>query len=89
MNTKSPSTISSSLHSILIANDYYGIRKLPNGDVIGLSNFNYTVGLCYGLDESGYKGRYCYPHESRADAYLAVREWDGIGTPSGNWVAHK
>jgi len=81
--------IDSPLHSLLIANGYYGLRELSNGKIIGLSDFIFTIGLCYGLDESGYKGRYCYPRESRADAYLAVREWNGIGTPSGNWVAHK
>jgi len=78
-----------SLTRMLVSEGYYNLRVLPNGVVIGLYDFIFTVGLCYGLDETGYSGRYCYPKENKGDAVIAVLTWNGLGQPSGQWVAHK
>lgn len=62
-------------------------RLLPGRGVCAISKFIYTYGLCWGLDESGYKGRWCY--ETKQDALDALRLWDGIDDPSGPWVKYK
>ena len=77
------------LERVLRANGYYALRVLPNGQIAGLYNFIFTVGLCYNLDYSGYEGRYCYDKTDAKDAYNAIATWDGKGAPSGNWVKHK
>ncbi len=74
---------------ILIDEGYYAIRILPDGRITGLYNFIFTIGLCYGLDETGYAGRYCFPKERSEEARAAALEWNGAGHPKGNWTAHK
>lgn len=66
---------------------YTDIVDLPNRGFCGIFRFIFTVGLCYGLNEYAYKGRYCF--ESMADAREALRDWDGEGDPPGNWIKHK
>lgn len=65
------------------------IRELPNGQIIGLMRFSFTIGLCYGLSDGGdmYRGRYCY--ENWSDATSAVKAWDGESSPPGPWIKHK
>lgn len=67
----------------------YEIREIPNKGICGLFPLFYTVGLGYGLDWSGRKGRYCYPLNKANEAVLAITTWDGVGDPSGDWVKHK
>lgn len=67
---------------------YTHLREVEGRGWCGLFNFIFTVGLCYGLDESGYRGRYCYPDS--LDAKQALKEWDGIGDPHDEfWIKHK
>lgn len=66
---------------------YTHMVNKPNRGVCGLSRFLFTVGLVYGIDDIGYKGRYCY--HTMAEAKAALLEWDGSGHPPGNWVKHK
>jgi hypothetical protein len=47
----------------------------------------FTTGLVVGLDRIGYDGRYCY--ESHADAISALKDWHGVGDPSGGWIKYK
>lgn len=61
--------------------------KINKAGICGLMRFIFTTGLCYGLNEHGYKGRYCF--ESLADAKEALDKWDGSEHPTGDWIKHK
>lgn len=71
----------------LITQGYMMPRQLPDGTWIALHQLMYTVGLCYGLDEYGWKKRWCY--EDRVQALHALLVWDGKGDPPGPWVARR
>ncbi len=71
----------------LLENGYSNIREIEGRGTCGVMRFLFTVGLCYGLDEWGYKGRYCFP--SKSEAIEALNSWDGNGDPSGDWIKHK
>jgi hypothetical protein len=49
--------------------------------------FIFTTGLVFGLDDSGYRGRYCY--ETETEAFIALMLWDGTGDPQGPWIKYK
>lgn len=66
---------------------YANVRELETGELAGLSLMIVTVGLVVGLEESGYRGRYCY--ERYEDAKAALEAWDGEGDPSGPWIKYK
>lgn len=66
---------------------YTGVRRLPSGELAGLSTMTFTTALVVGLDDEGYRGRYCY--ELAADAEEALKGWDGNGDPSGPWIKFK
>lgn len=69
------------------ANGYQYIQKLQNGEWIGVAQFIYTTGLCVGLNEFSYRGRYCYANVR--DALFDASTWDGIGDPPGPWIKYK
>jgi hypothetical protein len=75
----------------LIFNDgYFHLRDIPGRGICGLRKFVFTVGLCYGLDETGYVGRYCFSEIS--EAMGAIDQWkerQGLGDPPGEWIKHK
>jgi hypothetical protein len=65
---------------------YTHLRKI-NGQMCGLQQFMFTVGLMVGLDEKGYERRYCFErHEDAADALM---RWDGNHHPDGPWIKCK
>lgn len=66
---------------------YKNLRYVPNKGVCGTYRFAFTAGLVYGMSEDCYAGRYCY--HTWQEAVAALREWDGSGDPSGNWIKHK
>lgn len=66
---------------------YVGTREIPGRGVCALYKFMFTVGLVYGLDDTGYKGRWCY--DNVTDALTALITWDGIGDPPGAWIKYK
>lgn len=66
---------------------YAGVRQCQNGVWIGISAQIYTFGLCVGLDEFGYRVRYCY--ENWMDVWYANRSYSGEGDPSGPWIKRK
>ncbi len=70
---------------------YYKIKHIEGRGLCGLREFLFTIGLCYGLEESSYAGRYCYPKDSenRHDSDIALDIWDGKNEPVGGWVKHK
>lgn len=76
-----------SLFAKLSLEGYRDCRRLPNGEVIGVMPQLFTFGLFVGLDEYGYKRRFCY--ESASDANYALAQWDGSGDPPGPWIKEK
>lgn len=68
---------------------YFNLKVIEGRGICGLYEFIYTVGLCYGLDQIGYYGRYCYPKNIASDAVLALTIWDGNNDPLGRWVKYK
>lgn len=77
------------LQKYLEENGYFNLQVIEGRGICGLEKFLFTVGLCYGLDEVGRKGRYCYPYEYALDAVLALAIWDGKKDPGGRWIKHK
>lgn len=75
------------INETLAAEGYTDIREIPGRGLCGLHNFMFTTGLCWGLDESGYRGRWCY--QSPNQAKDALERWDGHGDPTGPWVKYK
>jgi len=75
------------LLSELIENDYRNIKEVPGRGICALKRMAFTVGLCYGLDETGYQGRYCF--HTWSDADKAFNNWNGLGDPSEDWIKHK
>lgn len=71
-------TNAKTLADILDANGYKELRVI-DGQLCGIQRFIYTVGVCYGLDSTGYVGRFCF--DTWANASLFLREWDGITLP--------
>jgi hypothetical protein len=74
------------LEKALTEDGYTHLREI-NGLICGLYRYIFTIGLVVGLDEYGYKYRYCY--ENRIDAIVDIAEWDGKGHPSGDWIKRK
>lgn len=68
-------------------NEYMPTRRLPTGEWVGVRRMLYTVGLFVGLDEVGYRTRFCYP--DLLSARSALEEWDGTGDPPGPWIKEK
>jgi hypothetical protein len=62
-------------------------RLLPTGEWAALCKYFYTVGLLVGLDETGWRTRFCY--ENFGDALIALAQWDGKGDPCGPWIKNK
>lgn len=66
---------------------YFELKEIPGRGLCGLFQFLFTVGLVYGIDEGGYKGRWCYP--TLDEARIALKYWDGAQDPIGNWIKYK
>lgn len=66
---------------------YTDVRRVPNRGWCGIQRFAFTFGLCYGLDETGREGRYCY--QTYMEARVALELWDGSENPVGQWKKHK
>jgi len=66
------------LEQLLINNGYKNFREI-DGMVCATLRFIFTVGVCYGLDESGCRGRFCFENQLFAELFL--KEWDGITPP--------
>lgn len=66
---------------------YLALCQLPGRGICGLKRFKATFALLYGLDESGYDGRYFFL--TPVDAFRALDGWNGKGDPGGNWIVYK
>ncbi len=75
------------LAALMEVEGYTHVRVLPTGEAAALYRFLFTTGLCAGLNESGYRIRYCFARHG--DAELALLTWDGLGDPSGPWLKAK
>ncbi len=75
------------LLKILKENDYYFLKVMPNGEIAGLHDYVFTVGLVVGLDEIGYRTRFCF--DSASQAIVSLLNWDGKGFPPGWWIKQK
>lgn len=62
----------------LEAHGYQNIRFV-NMQFCGIRRMMYTVGVFYGLDETGCRGRICFDTAQNAALFLA--EWDGETAP--------
>lgn len=70
--------MTNSEEQILTDHGYKELREI-NGMACGIAQFFYTWGVCYGMDEYGYVGRYCFDTEQNASLFL--KEWDGVTDP--------
>ena len=66
---------------------YRQLRRLPSGEIAGISRLLYTTALFVGIDGTGYRLRYCY--ENDLHALEALKQWDGTGDPPGPWIKAK
>lgn len=73
--------------SYLAEQGYSFVRKLPTGEWAGLQRMVFTTGLFIGLDEFGWRTRFCFEDSGQAMAALAV--WNGEGFPPGYWIKQK
>lgn len=53
----------------------YGMPIKLDGELVALGPFLYTTGIICGMDETGYKHRFCYHTED--EAMLALLAWIG------------
>lgn len=68
-------------------NGYKLMVFLPSGEWAAVRSFIYTFALLVGLDETGYRTRFCYERE--LDAMRAAIAWNGQGDPPGPWIKEK
>jgi len=78
--------MSAALLEWLTANGYRNIREM-NGELVGVTQMLYTGSIVIGMDEAGYRTRYCYP--TIEDAEMALDAWTGEGDPPGPWIKQK
>jgi hypothetical protein len=70
-----------------IDHGYFEIREIEGVGICSLMTFAFTTGLVIGMNDVGYKGRYCF--SSKEEASQSLKEWDGVGDPPGNWIKYK
>ncbi len=84
------------LWGLLVNNGYEMLFEIKGKGVCGIKRFAFTTGLVVGLDQSGYKERYCY--KNRIDAIYALIEWQEMtnqrltvaGDPEDEeWIVYK
>lgn len=75
------------IKSVLEAEGYSRLRKVEGRGICGIMRFAFTWGLIYGIDETGYRGRWCYDNAIEPVVYLET--WDGKEDPLGNWIKYK
>jgi hypothetical protein len=56
----------------------------------GMRRMAFTIGLFYGIDETGYIGRWCFPNLMDATViYATLEEIPDDLVIGGNWIKHK
>jgi hypothetical protein len=79
--------ITPELKEFLETEGYQFITEIDGRGVCGVYKFLFTVGVVCGIDNQGYKGRYCFGSE--VTAVYAINKWDGTGDPPGPWIKYK
>ena len=72
---------------VLEKEDYTNVRWIEGLGYCGLRRFIFTTGLCYGLDETGFEGRWCY--ERFTDAKEALKTLAAAGPDDEHWIKYK
>lgn len=60
---------------------------LESGEYATVQRMFYTFALLVGLDDTGYRTRYCYP--DAMSALQVLWTWCGHGDPPGPWIVEK
>lgn len=68
---------------------YHQLKVIPGRGICGILPFAFTTAIVYGIDDIGYKGRYCYSHQHVEILVAAYHIWDGKEDPVGPWIKHK
>lgn len=68
---------------------YHHLRVIEGRGICGLREFIFTIGLCEGLDNTGFSGRYCYEKSHVLHAFIGLNNWDGKDDPPGPWIKYK
>lgn len=77
------------LQSQLEQEGFYDLKVIPGQGICGMMRFIFTTAIVVGIDNVGYRGRYCYPHALVKECVLAYNIWDGTGHPLGGWLKYK
>lgn len=67
------------LHEILNENGYLHIKYVEGWGWCAIQYFIFTVGVCFGLDETGRAGRFCFADLQSAMSFY--QDWDGTTQP--------
>lgn len=70
-------------------NKFIGIKYIEGRGYCGLLRYMFTFGIVYGIDATGYSGRWCYPVDCVTECVNAFNKWDGVGDPDGPWIKYK
>lgn len=73
--------------ALIVEFGYCCPKLLATGEWAALNQYIFTAGLLVGVDEDGYRTRFCYP--TMAAAIDALAMWDGHGDPPGPWIKEK
>lgn len=68
-----------------IAENYVGLKILPDGRLIGVARLLFHWTLHVDIDDFGYEDRYCFA--TKELAMSALSEWNGASDPKG-WHRH-
>lgn len=79
------------LATYLLSEGYVHVRFVDE-QCVAIQRYLTTWGLCYGLDDLGMSGRFCY--QDRLDALDAILALDHMlgrheAPPTGPWIKHK
>ena len=58
---------------------YTHIQRIEGRGWCGIGRFMFTHGVLFGMDITGYKGRYCFQDQCSAEGFML--DWDGITVP--------
>lgn len=76
----------SDLQEFLKNEGYKFIREVPGHGLCGVLDMAYTWDLFCDMKKHGYYGRYTY--KTMFEAANALKLWDGVGSPPGDWMHH-
>jgi hypothetical protein len=75
------------LCAFLTGEGYYNLCCMPNRELAGVKRYLFTTAVVIGIDEWGWRTRFCFETAREAEAALAA--WDGTGFPPGFWIKQK